>query len=276
MRTKPSKAGQHMRCKRVGTLWAAVVFAALVGCQQQFVAPGVYPQPDTDFISRRLQMRLPQEKADVAFIFIGGFAEQVLTHFRSVYESTPVLPVQGKQVRACYAWDGARGCLLFHSTSLIRRDIEQFLAHNPGADLVFVGHSYGGAAVMDVLRHLKAKPGRVVAVTLDAVSCRERSFPRERAAGVDYWVNVYCRPYRHPKDLAAMVGGQWAECPQADVNLCFSGKERDSKRRRYQHARPDSLFTEHNAAAATSAYQLMLDACHRLKIGSHTTLCRKK
>ncbi len=275
MSTRPCTAGRHLRRKIVGAVWAAVALAGLPGCQQQFVAPGVYPEPETDFISRRLQMRLPQEKADVAFIFIGGFAEQVLTHFRSVYESTPVLPVPGKQVRACYAWDGARGCLLFHSTSLIREDIEQFLKLNPGADLVLVGHSYGGAAVMDVLRHLKTKPGRVVAVTLDAVSCRERSFPRERAAGVDYWANVYCSPYRHPKDLAAMVGGQWAECPQADVNLCFSGKERDSKDRRYQHARPDSLFTDYNAAAGASAYQLMLDACQRLKIGCHTP-CRKK
>ena len=256
---------------KVVTLAALLGVLLSSGCsqqQQQVVAPGIYPEPETDFISRRLQVRLPEEKADVAFIFIGGFAEQVLTHFRTVYESTPVLPTQGKQVRACYAWDGGRGCLVAHSTSLIRRDIEKFLALNPGADLVLVGHSYGGAAVMDVMRHLKAKPGKVVAVTLDAVSCRERSHPRERAEGVDYWVNVYCAPYRHPKDLAAMVGGQWKDCEQADVNLCFSGKERDDKGRRYQHARPDSLFMDVHDEANTSAHELMLQACQRLKIGN--------
>ncbi len=251
----------------------AVLLGAVLssGCsqqQQQIVAPGIYPEPETDFISRRLQVRLPQEKADVAFIFIGGFAEQVLSRFRAVYESTPVLPIKGKQVRACYAWDGGRGCLLAHSTSLIRKDIEKFLTLNPGADLVLVGHSYGGAAVMDVLRHLKAEPGKVVAVTLDAVSCRERSYPGERAKGVDYWINVYCSPYRHPKDLVAMVGGQWKECEQADVNLCFSGQERDDKDRRYQHARPDSLFTGTDNAANTSAHALMLQACKRLNVGN--------
>ncbi len=247
---------------------AAALLCAACSQQQQVVAPGIYPEPETGFFDRRAQVRLPQEQADVAFIFIGGFAEQVLTHLRSVYESTPVLPVGGKQVRAFYAWDGGRGCLPFHSTRLIQRDLNEFLKLNPGADLVFVGHSYGGSAVMDVVRHIKGNHGKIIVVTLDAVSCRDRSYPRERAEKVDYWVNVYCHPYRHPKDLAAMVGGQWRECPAADENLCFSGKERDDKDRRYQHARPDSLFTEENPARGTSAYQLMLDACKRLKIGT--------
>lgn len=251
---------------------AGAVLTASVGCsqQQQVVAPGVYPEPDTGFFARRLQARLPQEQADVAFIFIGGFAEQVLTHFRSVYESTPVLPVPGKQVRACYAWDGGRGCLLIHSTRLIRDDVNNFLKLNPGADLVFVGHSYGGSAVMDVIRQIKGEHGNIVVVTLDAVSRRDRSLPRSRAEGVDYWVNVYCSPYRHPKDLAAMIGGQWQECPQADENLCFSGVNRDPKGRRYQHARPDSLFENQHPTRGMSAYQLMIDACVRLKIGKET------
>ena len=241
--------------------------------QQQTLAEDIYPVPETDFISRRLQVRLQaEEKADVAFIFIGGFAEQVLCRFREVYETTPILPTKGKQVRACYAWEGARGCLLFHSTKLIREDIEAFLKNNPGADLVFVGHSYGGSAVMDVMRHLKSDNyGRVIAVTLDAVSRRDRSFPKERAKGVDHWINVYCNPYRHPKDLAAVIGGQWEDCEQADVNLCFSGKERDVKGRRYQHARPDSLFTEKNKQANASAYDLMIEACKRLDIGNPAT-----
>jgi hypothetical protein len=106
---------------------------------------------------------------------------------------------------------------------------------------------------------------------LDAVSRRDRSFPKERAKGVDHWINVYCNPYRHPKDLAAIVGGQWEACEQADVNLCFSGKERDAKGRRYQHARPDSLFTEKNKQVNASAYDLMLEACKRFDIGNPTT-----
>lgn len=251
--------------------WFAVLVSVVLGAactqQQQVVAPGIYPEPQLSFIDRRLQVRLPQEKADVAFIFIGGFAEQVLANFRRVYESTPVLPVPGKQVRAYYAWDGGRGCLPFHSTRLIRNDINAFLKLNPGADLVFVGHSYGGSAVMDVVRQLDKTHGKIIAVTLDAVSCRERSRPRERAAEVDYWVNSYCEPYRHIKDLAAYVGGPWRACQQADANLCFSGDADDKEGECYRHTRPKSLFTEPSAASATSAHDLLLQACKQFKIG---------
>ena len=230
-------------------------------CQQQTVAEGIYPRPRTGFFERRAQVRLVQEQADVAVIFIGGFSEQVLTHFRTVYETTPPLPTAGKQVRAFYAWDGGRGCLPFHSTRLLQEDLRKFLSINPRANLVFIGHSYGGSAIMDALRGLNCEHGRVLVVTLDAVSCRARSYPRERAAGVDYWVNVYCSPYRHPKDLAAMIGGPWRECPQADVNIRFSGKERDAKGRRFQHARPDSLFTTPGPNTTISAYELLRHAC---------------
>lgn len=249
-------------------LAAALLLLTLSACQQQPPPPeGIYPAPDTSFIGRRLQQRLTTEQADVAVIFIGGFTEQVLTHHRRVYECMPPLPTQGKQVRAFYAWDGGRGCLFFHSTSLIQRDLRAFLQANPGADLVFVGHSYGGSAIMDVLRHLNTPHGRTVVVTLDAVSCRERSHPRERAEGVDYWVNVYCQPYRHFKDLAAAIGGPWRECPQADLNIAFSGKERDRADRRYQHAQPLPLFEDRAPGQIYSAYEHMVSACNRLHVG---------
>lgn len=249
-------------------LAAALLLLTLSACQQQPPPPeGIYPAPDTSFIGRRLQQRLTTEQADVAVIFIGGFTEQVLTHHRRVYECMPPLPTQGKQVRAFYAWDGGRGCLFFHSTSLIQRDLRAFLQANPGADLVFVGHSYGGSAIMDVLRHLNTPHGRTVVVTLDAVSCRERSHPRERAEGVDYWVNVYCQPYRHFKDLAAAIGGPWRECPQADLNIVFSGQERDRADRRYQHAQPLPLFEDRAPGQIYSAYEHMVSACNRLHVG---------
>ena len=149
------------------------------------VSPGIYPQPDTSFIGRRTQMRLPAEQADVAIVFIGGFGDVFTANFRAVYEGMPLLPEAGKQLRAYYAWDGAEGHLLSHDTDLIRDDVRAFLQCNPGADVVFVGHSYGGSAVMDVVRQLDpATHGRIMVATLDAVSCRHRSHPRERAAGV--------------------------------------------------------------------------------------------
>lgn len=245
----------------------AVLLCAACTQQKQEVAPGIYPQPQLSFIERRIQVRLPQEKADVAFIFIGGFAEQLLANFRRVYESTPVLPVPGEHVRAYYAWDGARGCLPFHSTRLIREDINAFLKINPDVDFVFVGHSYGGSAVMDVVRQMDTHRGKIIAVTLDAVSCRDRSHPRERAEEVDYWVNVYCDPYRNIKDFAAYIGGPWRACEQADVNLCFSGKDRDSEGERFRHTRPKSLFTEKHADEGASAHELLLKACKQFKIG---------
>ncbi len=249
-------------------LAVALLAGVLAGCQQQPPPPaGIYPEPDTSFIGRRLQQRLGTEPADVAVVFIGGFSEQVLTHLRRVYECMPPLPARGKQVRAFYAWDGGRGCLLFHSTSLIQRDLRAFLQANPGADLVLVGHSYGASACMDVLRHLNYPHGRTVVVTLDAVSCRERSHPRERAERIDYWVNVYCAPYRHFKDLAAAVGGPWRECPQADLNIAFSGQERDRHDRRYQHAQPLPLFEDRAPGQLYSAYEQMVSACNRLRIG---------
>ncbi len=254
--------------------WCAALAAAAAmltgtGCQEQLPpAPGIYPTPDMSFIGRRTQVRLSTEQADVAFIFIGGFSEQVLTHLRSLYEELPPLPSKGKQVRAFYAWDGGRGCLVYHNTRLIQNDLRKFLKANPKADLVFVGHSYGGSAIMDVLRHVDKRQGRTMVVTLDAVSCRERSHPRERAADVDYWVNVYCSPYRHFKDLAASIGGPWRYCEQADVNICFSGKMRDSQARRYQHAQPQPLFVEKAPGQSLSASELLIQACRRHDIGN--------
>lgn len=235
------------------------------------VQPGIYPEPDTTFMGRRTQVRLPAEPAEVAVIFIGGFGDVLTANFRCVYESMPLVPTAGRQLRAYYAWDGAGGHLLRHDTQLAQQDIKAFLQVNPGADLVFVGHSYGGSAVMDIMRHLQGEPyGKVVVATLDPVSCRERSHPQERAAGVLYWVNAYCAPYRSPMDAAARVGGPWRECPQADVNLCFSGKEKDTQGKRYRHSRPLSLFTDAHALGGASAQDMLLAACKRFNIGSRT------
>ena len=74
--------------------------------------------PRTGFIGRRQQLPLPPEKADVALIFVGGFTEQLLLHFRGVYEKMPPLPVCGRQLRAYYAWDSGTGNLTFDDVVL--------------------------------------------------------------------------------------------------------------------------------------------------------------
>lgn len=268
-------AVQHVCLRRRWWVLIFVAFAVAVCmtlCNLSYVsphvAPGIYPQPDTSFIGRRTQVRLPAEPAEVAVIFIGGFGDVMTANFRCVYEGMPLLPTAGRQLRACYAWDGAEGNLLKHDTQLACRDIKAFLQVNPGADLVFVGHSYGGSAVMDIMRRLEgAAYGKVVVATLDPVSCRARSFPKQRAGGVLYWVNAYCAPYRSPMDIAARVGGPWRACEQADANLCFSGKEKDSQGKAYRHSRPQSLFADDHAAYGVSAQELLFDACRRLRIG---------
>ncbi len=241
----------------------------LASCSQPQVAGGIEPAPRTGPIERRTQEPLRAEKADVAFIFVGGFAEPVLLQFRKIYEQTPPLPCGGKQLRAYYAWESGTGNLLFHSTWKLQRDLRAFLALNPAADVVLVGHSYGGSAIMDALRGVADVPhsGKVLALTVDPVSRRARSKPRERAPQVDYWVNTYCYPYRNVRDLAARLGGPWRECPAADVNLRFSALQRDDEGRRYAHVYPESLLMDAPAGQGKSAYEHLLEACRRFNIG---------
>ena len=247
----------------------AVLAGCLASCSQPQVAEGIVPAPRTGPIERRTQEPLRAEQADVAFIFVGGFAEPVLLQFREIYEKTPPLPCAGKQLRAYYAWESGTGNLLFHSTWKLQRDLRAFLALNPAADVVLVGHSYGGSAIMDALRGVADVPheGRVLVLTVDPVSRRERSKPRERAPQVDYWVNAYCYPYRNVRDIAARLGGPWRECPAADVNLRFSALQRDAEGRRYAHVYPESLLNERPQGQEKSAYEHLLEACRKFNIG---------
>ncbi len=242
----------------------------LGACQQHkpIIAPGIEPTPAEGFFGRRSQEPLRAEQADVAVVFIGGFAEKVCARFRRLYESTPLLPAEGRQLRAHYAWDGDSGELFCPGTERIRRDLEAFFAVNPQADLVIVGHSYGGSSAMDVVRHLRGSHGRVLVATVDPVSRLKRSYPRERPEGVDFWVNGYCSDYEDWKDSIAWVGGAWRHCPQADLNLPFSGEDRDRSGLRYQHAYPLPLFEDRCPATNSSVYEELAAAAIRLQIGA--------
>lgn len=253
-----------------GLLLFSACAVLLASCTQPTPpVAGLEPEPLSGFVGRRKQLPLSAEKADVAVIFVGGFSEQVLLHFRSVYEQMPPLPCQGRQLRAYYAWDSGTGNLLFHSTWKLQRDLRAFLAVNPAADVVLLGHSYGGSAIMDALRQLDDVPhtGKVLVATLDPVSRRERSKPRERAPMVDFWVNAYCSPYRNVRDVAAWLGGPWGHCPQADENMAYSGKQRDEDGDRFAHVYPEPLLMEKAPGADKSPYEVLLEACKRLKIG---------
>ena len=195
----------------------------------------------------------------MAVIFVGGFTEQVLLHFRKAYESMPLLPCSGRQVRAYYAWDSGTGNLLFHSTWKLQRDLAAFCKLNPTADIVLIGHSYGGSAIMDALRHLKEPHGRIIVATIDPVSRRKKSQPRQRPACVDYWINTYCYPYRNIRDGFARMGGPWRHCEQADINLNFPGTQRDTDGDRYAHVYPEPMLLESNPNTGKSVYELLCD-----------------
>lgn len=233
----------------------------LPSCQQQKVeiAAGIDPTPAEGIIGRRRQQPLPARQADMAVIFVGGFSEQVLLHFRKAYEQMPTLPCKGKQLRAYYAWDSGTGNLLFHSTWKLQRDLNAFCRVNPGADIVLIGHSYGGSAIMDALRHFKKPHGRILVATIDPVSRRRKSQPRQRPDGVDYWVNTYCYPYRNLRDGVARLGGPWRHCDQADVNLNYPGTLRDADGDRYAHVYPEPMLLEPHPTTGKSVYTLLCE-----------------
>lgn len=240
----------------------------LSDCAQQAV-PGIEPAPATSFFGRRHQAFLPSEQADMAVVFVGGFSEQVLTHFRSTYETMPLLPCGGRQLRAFYAWDGGTGNLFFHSTWRLQRDLRAFMQRNPHADIVLLGHSYGGSAVMDALRHLDdvKEHGRIIVVTLDPVSRRGRSEPRTRAPQVDVWINAYCDPYRAADDVVPLIGGTWRNCPQADSNIAYPGTARSEDGERFQHRFPKPLLMEDSPLHHKSAYKELCERCRELRTG---------
>lgn len=251
-------------------VFVAVLSAAcsVVGCSHP-AATGIEPVPDTSFFGRRAQVFLPAEAAEMAVVFVGGFTESTMVHFRSSYETMPPLPCAGRQLRAFYDWEGGEGNLIFHSTERLQNDLRGFMQRNPHADIVLLGHSYGGSAVMDALRHLTdvQKHGRIFVVTLDPVSRFEASAPRERAPQVDVWLNAYCEPYRTPVDVVPLLGGPWRHCPRADVNLVYPGTERDAEGRRFRHRNPLPLLMEHSPLQHVSPYELL---CLELRSGKQS------
>ncbi len=249
-------------CSLLLTVGLALLQPSCGQQKQPETAPGINPTPAEGFIGRRRQQPLPAQKADMAVIFVGGFTEQVLLHFRKAYETMPTLPCKGNQLRAYYAWDSGTGNLIFHSTWKLQRDLAAFCKLNPTADIVLIGHSYGGSAIMDALRHLKEPHGKIIVATIDPVSRRKRSMPRQRPDCVDYWINTYCYPYRNLRDGFARVGGPWRHCKQADSNLNFPGTQRDTDGDRFAHVHPEPMLLEPHPQVGKSVYQLL---CEQLR-----------
>ncbi|MFI3244577.1 MAG: alpha/beta hydrolase, partial [Akkermansia sp.] len=173
------------------------------------------------------QSPLPIEKADCAVIFVGGFLDCFFGSVRRSFNDLPPLQNRGKdykEVRAYYHWEGNEGNIFSHNTDVATQAALKWIELNPKGTLVIIGHSYGGSASMDIARRIpKDFAGKLLVATLDPVSRRERSQPRQRAPRVDYWVNAYVTKRRAFHELFIMMAGTWNHCPQADQNLRFYG-----------------------------------------------------
>lgn len=173
------------------------------------------------------QAPLSIEKADCAVIFIGGFLDCIFGSVRRSYNDLPLLQDRAtpyKELRAYYHWEGNEGNIFCHNTDVVTKAALEWIALNPTGTLVLIGHSYGGSAAMDIARQIPQDfQGKLVLATLDPVSRRERSQPRQRAPRVDYWINSYVTKRRAFHELFIMMAGTWNHCPQADLNLRFYG-----------------------------------------------------
>ncbi len=173
------------------------------------------------------QSPLPIEKADCAVIFVGGFLDCFFGSVRRSFNDLP--PLQNRQtpykeLRAYYHWEGNQGNIFYHNTDVATADILKWIQLNPKGTLVLIGHSYGGSASMDIASRIPQEfEGKLLVATLDPVSRRDRSHPRQRAPRVDYWVNSYVTKRRAFHELFIMMAGTWNTCPEANQNLRFYG-----------------------------------------------------
>ncbi len=200
---------------------------------------------------------LQAQTSPLAIVCIGGFADEYMGRMRQVFDILPLLESREHQ-GAYYYWHGGSGHLLAHNTAPIAHDISAWCEHNPQSTLVLIGHSYGGSATMDIARQLPTSfKGKLAVITLDPVSRREASYPRSRAPRVDYWINSYVTQRRNPLEIVPALGGIWDYCAEADVNLSFSGRDKDFMGRRHAHNLALSLLIERSAQTQQAAWDYL-------------------
>lgn len=215
------------------------------------------------------QVPLPIEEADCAVIFIGGFLDCIFGSVRRSYNDLPPLQNKAtgyKELRAYYHWEGNEGNVFSHDTKVATKAAKEWIALNPKGTLVLIGHSYGGSAAMDVARNIPLSfQGKLLVATLDPVSRRERSQPRQRAERVDYWVNSYVTKRRAFHELFIMMAGTWNHCPQADCNLRFYGTTSSFvKGLNHAHRYAQILLIERDPEQHTSVWESLQDYLQKL------------
>lgn len=189
------------------------------------------------------QVPLPDRKADIAYICLGGFGDEIggiVWHLAAQLRRETQAPV------AYYHWHGGQIDNRNAGIEAASEHIRRFRARNPQADILIIGHSMGAASGLLLAKRLlsergkaDAPTGRICLLTLDPA---DRSVPAERPKGLDWWGNAYIVHSQSARDFIPELGGRWNHCSGADLNIRYDGRRRDEHGRAYIHDDADALL----------------------------------
>lgn len=186
-------------------------------------------------------------------VFIGGFGDVWLgLSSRLEKQFSGFLPGV-KYASAYYHWNGGSRSVLSDRCGRISEELEQVRRKLPYMPVVLVGHSYGGSGAVEVARRMTARHAvDLCLITIDAVARRQKN---DRPEAVNWWGNSYLGEGGGLVEVVPRVGGRWGHCPGADMNLPFSGFQKDKAGNLYSHSRPGPMLYEAPSDEACSLFE---------------------
>lgn len=195
------------------------------------------------------QQPLPVEKADIAFVFIGGFGDGSTGIVHQLYQLCPPLQEGRSELRGYYHWDGDDMQLPWPRVAGVMADVLRFRELNPQSPIVVVGHSLGAVAALE----LAARVPHLYLVTLDPV---DRESSRQRPKQVKWWGHAYVSHSASGRDFIFSAAGRWGSCSLADVNKNCDGRKPHELGRCYIHDYAYDLFLS-RGEAEKSLFELL-------------------